>query len=294
MIKRLLAGAVGVAASIALAAVPAQALTTVTGGPDTPTAEACDNANWDWKISNPARYQAGDHEAVVGLSDATRTVTILAPTDAGACRPEAGDRWRIYNGYFSAEGTFSAAEVGVTGRIADSDVVTVEKPNSNSVAGDDIGVHLKVSDPDFTGWEVDNYSEVAPLNILRRTVFNYHGTDNRINFSEPYVVDEPIRSGGNLLRASWSSNAYYGYENRNVHAQWRPDVTPSTGYSDSDAGIVDSVLTGAGGSVKFSFTVEEAGGPNPGDTFIARALYRGNGTSSGNWSTGDRIAPAGG
>jgi len=39
------------------------------------------------------------------FSDATRTVTIKAPT---GCTVEAGDTWRVYNGYFSAEGTFNA------------------------------------------------------------------------------------------------------------------------------------------------------------------------------------------
>ena len=44
---------------------------------------------------------------MLGLSDAIRTVTIKAPT---GCTVEAGDTWRVYNGYFSAAGTFNAEE----------------------------------------------------------------------------------------------------------------------------------------------------------------------------------------
>jgi hypothetical protein len=51
---------------VALAATPAEALT---GAP-------CDDGDaWSWSIANPARYQAGPHEAVVGLSKAIRTVS---------------------------------------------------------------------------------------------------------------------------------------------------------------------------------------------------------------------------
>ena len=93
MIKRSIAGAAGLALTLggaALATAPAEALT---GAP-------CDDGGaWSWSITNPARYQAGPHEAVVGLSEAIRTVTIKAPT---GCTVEAGDTWRIYNGYFSA------------------------------------------------------------------------------------------------------------------------------------------------------------------------------------------------
>ena len=73
---------------VALAAGPAQAF----------TGASCDDGDaWSWSIANPARYQAGAHEAVVGLSEAIRTVTIKAPT---GCTVDAGDTWRVYNGYF--------------------------------------------------------------------------------------------------------------------------------------------------------------------------------------------------
>jgi hypothetical protein len=83
-------------------------------------------------ITNPARYQAGPHEAVVGLSEAIRTVTIKAPT---GCTVDAGDTWRVYNGYFSAAGTFNAEEAAAG---KDTDRVSVEVPTSNAVAGDEI------------------------------------------------------------------------------------------------------------------------------------------------------------
>ena len=74
MLKRLIAGAASLALTlggVALVATPAQAL----------TGASCDDGDaWSWSIANPARYQAGPHEAVVGLSEAIRTVTIKAPT----------------------------------------------------------------------------------------------------------------------------------------------------------------------------------------------------------------------
>ena len=81
MIKRLIAGAASLALAlggVALATAPAQAL----------TGAGCDDGDaWSWSIANPARYQAGPHEAVLGLSAAIRTVTIKAPS---GCTVEAG------------------------------------------------------------------------------------------------------------------------------------------------------------------------------------------------------------
>jgi hypothetical protein len=61
MIKRLIAGAASLALTlggVALAAAPAQAL----------TGAACDDGDaWSWSVANPARYQAGPHEAVLGF-----------------------------------------------------------------------------------------------------------------------------------------------------------------------------------------------------------------------------------
>ena len=82
MIKRLIAGAASLALAlggVALSATPAQAL----------TGSSCDDGDaWSWSIANPARYHAGPHEAVVGLSEAIRTITIKAPT---GCTVDAGD-----------------------------------------------------------------------------------------------------------------------------------------------------------------------------------------------------------
>jgi hypothetical protein len=62
MIKRLIAGAASLAhtlGGVAFTATPAQALT---GAP-------CDDGDaWSWSIAKPARYQAGHHEAVIGLN----------------------------------------------------------------------------------------------------------------------------------------------------------------------------------------------------------------------------------
>src|SRR5688572_8452987 len=109
MIKRMIAGAAGWAlmfGGVALAAAPAQALT---GAP-------CDDGDaWSWSIANPARYQAGPHEAVVGLSDAIRTVTIKAPT---GCAVEAGDTWRMGRGRVECRlaGAAASHPVQVQGR----------------------------------------------------------------------------------------------------------------------------------------------------------------------------------
>jgi hypothetical protein len=114
MLKQLVAGASGLALTlggVALAAAPAQAFN---GAP-------CNDGDaWSWSIANPARYQAGPHEAVVGLSAAIRTVTIKAPT---GCTVDAGDTWRVYNGYFSAQGTFNTEEAAAG---KDTDRVSIE------------------------------------------------------------------------------------------------------------------------------------------------------------------------
>jgi hypothetical protein len=133
VMRRLIAGASSLALALggfALAAAPAQAF----------TGASCDDGDaWSWSIANPARYQAGAHEAVVGLSEAIRTVT-KAPT---GCTVDAGDTWRVFNGYFRAAGTFNAEEAAA-GR--DTDRVSVAVPTSNAVAGDEIPVKLKVND----------------------------------------------------------------------------------------------------------------------------------------------------
>ena len=86
MLKQLIAGAAGLALTlggVALAAAPAQAFT---GAP-------CDDGDaWSWSIANPARYQAGPHEAVVGLSEPVLTVTIKAPT---GCTVDRGHLARV-------------------------------------------------------------------------------------------------------------------------------------------------------------------------------------------------------
>jgi hypothetical protein len=201
MIKRLTAGAASLALTlggVALAATPAQAL----------TGAACDDGDaWSWSIANPARYQAGPHEAVLGLSDAIRTVTIKAPT---GCTVEAGDTWRVYNGYFSAAGTFNAEEAAAG---KDTDRVSVKVPTSNAVAGDEIPVKLKVNDSSagIPGvWDVDE-SNAGSLVLLRRTLFKYKGVTDRMDFgNEPYICGEfvdgaaPGTRNDQLNRASFN------------------------------------------------------------------------------------------
>jgi hypothetical protein len=196
MLKQLIAGAAGLALTlggVALAAAPAQALT---GAP-------CDDGDaWSWSIANPARYQAGPHEAVLGLSDAIRTVTIKAPT---GCTVDAGDTWRVYNGYFSAKGTFNAEEAAAG---KDTDRVSVEVPTSNAVAGDEIPVKLKVNDSSagVSGvWDVDE-ANAGSLVLLRRTLFKYKGVTDWMNFiNEPYICGDFVDGAALLLRASWTS-----------------------------------------------------------------------------------------
>lgn len=161
MIKRLIAGAASLALAlggVALATAPAQAL----------TGAACDDGDaWSWSIANPARYQAGPHEAVLGLSAAIRTVTIKAPS---GCTVDAGDTWRVYNGYFSAAGTFNAEEAAAG---KDTDRVSIKVPTSNAVAGDAIPVKLKVNDSSAGSpgaWEVGE-SNAGSLVLL--ALWNY-------------------------------------------------------------------------------------------------------------------------
>jgi hypothetical protein len=212
MLKRLIAGAASLALTlggVALAATPAQAL----------TGASCDDGDaWSWSIANPARYQAGPHEAVVGLSEAIRTVTIKAPT---GCTVDAGDTWRVYNGYFSAAGTFNAEEAAAG---KDTDRISVEVPTSNAVAGDEIPVKLKVNDSSagIPGiWDVDD-SNAGSLVLLRRTLFKYKGVTDWMNFGdEPYICGEDVEGAAPLLRASWTSKRYLGYAGRTVRMEYR-------------------------------------------------------------------------
>jgi hypothetical protein len=290
MIRRLIAGAAGLALTlggVALAAAPAQAFT---GAP-------CDDGDsWSWSIANPARYQAGPHEAVLGLSDAIRTFTIKAPT---SCTVDAGDTWRVYNGYFSAAGTFNAEEAAAG---KDTDRVSMKVPTSNAVAGDEIPVKLKVNDSSdgIPGkWDVDE-SNAGSLVLLRRTLFKYKGVTDWMNFiNEPYICGYPVEGAATLLRASWTSKRYLGYAGRTVRMEYRltdgPDSAWDNRFLDSyptdDRGYVElfDILSGAeegpGG-------VTPDDGPPCGGTMVFRGHYGGNRTSSGTWSNGDAIAEA--
>jgi hypothetical protein len=272
MLRRALtwAGGLAFAGALALSVTPAQAAV--------PLGD-CGN-DITWSIVNPARYGAEPHEAVVGLSDATRTVKIKVPTTCGL---EAGDRWRVGNGYFSAEGTFNA-EQAASGE--DADVVQVEKPSSNSVAGDDINVKLKINDESAgtAGWEIDE-GTAGDLNILRRTEFKYGSTKDRVNFSpEPYL--NTVKARGKLIRADWSGNDYDSYAGRNVHIQTRTNSAGST-YGD-----VGETTTTSYGNVVFNFDVNAPGGPEDNADFIGRGRYFGNITSGGTVSTGDLVKSA--
>ena len=290
MIKRLIAGAASLALTlggVALAASPAEALT---GAP------CADGDAWSWSIANPARYQAGPHEAVVGLSEAIRTVTIKAPT---GCTVEAGDTWRVYNGYFRAAGTFDTEEAAAG---KDTDRVSVEVPTSNAVAGDEIPVKLKVNDSSagIPGvWDVEE-ANAGSLVLLRRTLFKYKGVTDWMNFiNEPYMCGMHVEGAAPLLRASWTSKRYLGYAGRTVRMEYRltdgPDSAWDNRFLDSastdDRGYVElfDILSGAeegpGG-------VLPDDGPPCGGTIVFRGHYGGNSTSSGTWSDGDAIAEA--
>jgi hypothetical protein len=290
MIKRMIAGAAGWAlifGGAALAAAPAQALT---GG-------SCDDGDaWSWSIANPARYQAGQHEAVVGLSDAIRTVTIKAPT---GCTVEAGDTWRVYNGYFSAAGTFNAEEVAAG---KDTDRVSVAVPSSNAVAGDEIPVRLKVNDSSagIPGkWDVDE-SNAGSLVLLRRTLFKYKGVTDRMDFvNEPYICGEHVEGAASLLRASWTSKRYLGYAGRTVRMEYRLTDGADSAWANrflfsdrtDDSGHVE-LIDFLGGEEEGPDGVLPDDGPPCGGTIVFRGHYGGNGTSSGTWSKGDAIAEA--
>jgi hypothetical protein len=287
MIKRLIAGAAGLALTLgglALLATPAEALT---GSP-------CDDGDaWSWSIGNPARYQAGPHEAVVGLSAAIRSVTIKAPT---GCTVDAGDTWRVYNGYFSAQGTFNTEEAAAG---KDTDRVSVAVPTSNAVAGDEIPVKLKVNDSSAGipgAWDVDD-SNAGSLVLLRRTLFKYKGITDWMNFvNEPYICGEHVDGAAPLLRASWTSKRYLGYAGRTVRMEYRLTDGPDSAWANR---FVDSAQTDDSGYVElFDFIgAEEEGpgtddGPPCGGTIVFRGHYGGNSTSSGTWSNGDAVAEA--
>jgi hypothetical protein len=288
MIKRVTAGAAGLALALgnfALAAAPAQAL----------TGASCEDGAWGWSIANPARYQAGPHEAVLGLSNAVRTVTIKAPT---GCTVDAGDTWRVYNGYFSAAGTFNAEEAAAG---KDTDRVSIKVPNSNAVAGDEIPVKLKVNDSSagIPGkWDVDK-SNAGSLVLLRRTLFKYKGVTDWMNFEEPYMCRLDVEGVAALLRASWTSKRYLGYAGRTVQMEYRLTDGPDSAW---DNRFLASERTDDSGYVEFIDFVsgKEEGpggvviddGPPCGGTIVFRGHYGGNQTSSGTWSDGDAVSEA--
>ena len=290
MIERLIAAAAGLALTlggVALTAAPAQAL----------TGASCDDGDaWSWSIANPARYQAGPHEAVVGLSEAIRTVAIKAPT---GCTVEAGDTWRVYNGYFSAAGTFNAEEAAAG---EDTDRVSIKVPSSNAVAGDEIPVKLKVNDSSagIAGvWDVDE-SNAGSLVLLRRTLFKYKGVTDRMNFiNEPYICGEAVEGAAPLLRASWTSKRYLGYAGRTVGMEYRLTDGPDSAWANrflfsdrtDDSGYVE-LIDFLGGKEEGPGGVLSDDGPPCGGTIVFRGHYGGNGTSSGTWSNGDAIAEA--
>jgi hypothetical protein len=290
MMRRLIAGAASLALTlggVALAATPAEAL----------TGAACNDGDaWSWSIANPARYQAGPHDAVVGLSEAIRTVTIKAPT---GCTVEAGDTWRVYNGYFSAAGTFNAEEAAAG---KDTDRISVAVPTSNAVAGDEIPVKLKVNDSSagIPGvWDVDE-SNAGSLVLLRRTLFKYKGVTDWMNFiNEPYICGEHVEGAAPLLRASWTSKRYLGYAGRTVRMEYRltdgQDSAWDNRFLDSartdDSGYVE-LIDFLGGEEEGPGGVLPDDGPPCGGTIVFRGYYGGNSTSSGTWSDGDAIAEA--
>jgi len=233
---------------------------------------------------------------VVGLSAAILTVTIEAPT---GCTVDAGDTWRVYNGYFSAAGTFNAAEAA-DGK--DTDRVSVKVPTSNAVAGEGIPVKLKVNDSSagIPGkWDVDE-SNAGSLVLLRRTLFKYKGVTDWMNFiNEPYICGEAVEGAAPLLRASWTSKRYLGYAGRTVRMEYRLTDGPDSAWANR---FLDSARTDDSGYVELGDFLggEEEGpggalpddGPPCGGTIVFRGHYGGNGTSSGTWSNGDAIAEA--
>src|SRR5512133_3670806 len=290
MLKQLVAGAAGLALTlggVALAAAPAQAFT---GAP-------CDDGDaWSWSIANPARYQAGPHEAVLGLSAAIRTVTIKAPI---GCTVDAGDTWRVYNGYFSAEGTFTTEEAAAG---KDTDRVSVKVPTSNAVAGDEIPVKLKVNDSSagIPGvWDVDE-SNAGSLVLLRRTLFKYKGVTDWMNFGdEPYICGEDVEGAAALLRASWTSKRYLGYAGRTVRMEYRLTDGQDSAWANrflfsdrtDDSGYVE-LIDFLGGEEEGPSGVTADDGPPCGGTIVFRGHCGRNRTRSGTSPHGDAIAGA--
>jgi hypothetical protein len=232
---------------------------------------------------------------VVGVSDAVRTVTIEAPT---GCTVDAGVTWRVYNGHFSAEGTFNTEEAAAG---KDTDGVSVAVPTSDAVAGEEIPVNLKVNDssPGIPGeWDVDE-SNAGSLVLLRRTMFKYHGIDNRMNFTnEPYTCDLAVEGVGALLRASWTSRRYLRYADQTVRMEYRLTKGPDAAWANR---FLASELTDDSGYVElFDLVGAEEDGiggvlpddrPPCGQTIVFRGHSGGNSTSSGTKSTGDAVSP---
>jgi hypothetical protein len=175
-------------------------------------------------------------------------------------------------------------------------------PISDAVAGDEIPVKLKVNDSSagVAGEGDVDEANAGSLVLLRRTLFKFHGIDNRFDFTEPYRCGDHVDGGGPLLRASWTSKRYLGYADRTVSMEYRLTEGPDTAWANR---FLASELTDESGCVEF-FDLVGAGedpiggepprddGPPCGQTIVFRAHYGGNSTSSGTRSTGDPVAQA--
>ena len=157
---------------------------------------ACDEGVLGYRISSPKAYgETGGHAVVLGLSPVTRTLTFTAAEGSG-CTFEPGDRWSVSSAWFRAEGTYDGTAASLTA------VVSVPVPTSNAAARSHPVV---VALDDVTGNDAD-VVDSADVRLLRRTLWS--GFNVAPESPAPTCRTTVLRAGGQLLRASWTAQAY--------------------------------------------------------------------------------------
>ncbi len=223
------AGAGALTAGILTGPVPAEAAT-----------GACDEGTLGYRISSPASYQeTGGKTVVIGLTAPARTVTFTA-ADGSGCTFEVGDHWSVDSAYFQAQGTYDGTAASLT------DSVHVDVPDSDG----EVGYHQVVVRLDDVTGNDNDIVDTTILYLKRRTEWR--------NFNVYYESPTPacgvitgttLHGKGQLVRASWTRNAYGPYSDRHVRLLSSPGHTAGHDLE----GTVDTDVTNSNGWAYFGF-----------------------------------------
>jgi hypothetical protein len=223
----------------------AAGMLTGTGTAHAATGDCEDNIGY--RINAPAgNLETGGNTVVIGLSAPERTVTFYAGEGSG-CEFEPGDQWSVDSSYFHASGTYDGTPVSLT------DLVHVRVPASNSEAGAHLAV---VALDDATGSDNDT-SGTQGLYLKRRTAWkNFNVYHESPTPSCGVMSGSTLHAKGQLVRASWTKDAYRPYKHRNVRLLIHPGsgpVAPGHTADDIEDITIDLDVTGAKGWARFAF-----------------------------------------